>query len=115
MRAGHEPAYLYQSDTDSFETIAGQGIALGVDQDWQYQMYSKVIRSGQILLMTMDGIFETHHQGQMFGKERFKEVVRRHHDRDAAGIRKAIIEAVDDFRGRERQEDDVTLVVMKFL
>jgi serine phosphatase RsbU (regulator of sigma subunit) len=41
---------------------------------------------------------------------------RRHHDRDVVDIRKAIIEALDGFRGRERQEDDVmTLVVMKFL
>ena len=31
------------------------------------------------------------------------------------GILKAILEALDDFRGRELQEDDVTLVVMKFL
>jgi sigma-B regulation protein RsbU (phosphoserine phosphatase) len=74
-----------------------------------------VIRSGQLLLMTTDGIFETRHHGQMFGKKRFKEVVRRHHDLNAAGIRKAILAAVDGFHGPERQEDDVTLVVMKFL
>jgi serine phosphatase RsbU (regulator of sigma subunit) len=51
----------------------------------------------------------------MFGKKRFKEVVRRHHDLDAVGIRKAVLAAVDDFRGPQRQEDDVTLVVMEFL
>jgi serine phosphatase RsbU (regulator of sigma subunit) len=45
-----------------------------VDQDWQYRTYAKVIRSGQLLLMTTDGIFETHHHGQMFGKKCFKEV-----------------------------------------
>ena len=88
---------------------------MGVDQDWQYRTYAKVIRSGQLLLMTTDGIFETHHDGQMFGKKRFKEVVRLHHDLNAAGISKAILAAIDDFRGSERQEDDVTLVVMKFL
>lgn len=115
VRAGHEPAYLYQPDTDSFEELGGQGLALGVDQEWQYQTYAQVIRSGQLLLMTTDGIFETRHHGQMFGKKRFKEVVRRHHDLNAAGIRKAILAAVDGFRGPERQEDDVTLVVMKFL
>jgi sigma-B regulation protein RsbU (phosphoserine phosphatase) len=65
--------------------------------------------------MTTDGILETQHHGQLFGKKRFKEVVRRHHDLSATDIRKAILAAVDDFRESERQQDDITLVVMKFL
>jgi serine phosphatase RsbU (regulator of sigma subunit) len=50
----------------------------------------------------------------MFGRQRFMEVVRRNHHLDAVGIRDAVLAAIDDFRGRTRQEDDVTLVVIKF-
>ena len=55
----------------------------------------------------MNGIY-------FFGKDRIKEVIRRNVDLDAEGIRRAIFNAVEDFRGKAAQEDDVTLVVAKF-
>jgi hypothetical protein len=50
----------------------------------------------------------------MFGKERFKEVVRKNARLETESIRKAVFEAVTKFRGDEPQEDDITLVVLKF-
>ena len=38
----------------------------------------------------------------------------RSHGLEAEGIRKAVFEAVTDFRGDEPQEDDITLVILKF-
>jgi serine phosphatase RsbU (regulator of sigma subunit) len=51
----------------------------------------------------------------LFGKDRIKEVSRRNAGLDAEGIRRAIFNAVENFRGKAPQEDDVTLVVAKFL
>ena len=41
VRAGHDPAILYDPRSESFEELGGSGIALGVDQDWEYKSYTK--------------------------------------------------------------------------
>ena len=115
VRAGHDPVLVYSPDSDQFGELKGQGIPLGVEQDWQYEESTALIKPGQILVLTTDGIMETHNQeGDMFGKDRIKEVIRRNADLDAEGIRRAMFTAVEDFRGRAPREDDVTLVVAKF-
>jgi sigma-B regulation protein RsbU (phosphoserine phosphatase) len=114
VRAGHEPAYLYRPGTDRFETLDGDGAALGIEKELQFAVNRTTARSGEVLILTTDGIFETRRQREMFGRRRFREVVRRTHQLNAAGIRDAVLEAVDGFRGATPQEDDVTLVVIKF-
>jgi serine phosphatase RsbU (regulator of sigma subunit) len=116
VRAGHDPGLLYCPETDRFEELAGAGLALGVDEDWEFEDYSRTVKPGQIVLLTTDGIFEAHNPaGEMFGKARFKEVVRQNCGLESEGLRKAIFEAVTEFRGAEPQEDDITLVILKFL
>jgi sigma-B regulation protein RsbU (phosphoserine phosphatase) len=50
----------------------------------------------------------------MFGKERFKDIVRENAGRRAKDIRMSILDEVAAFRGTKPQEDDITLVVLKF-
>ena len=115
VRAGQDPALLYSPDEDRFETLQGQGIPLGVEESWQYQDYTRTVRTGQILVLTTDGILEAHNKnGEMFGRDRIKEIMRRYAGLGAEGIRLAIIDAVTAFRGEAHQEDDITLVVLKF-
>ena len=116
VRAGHDPGLLYCPDTDRFEELSGAGLALGVDEDWQFEDFSRTVKPGQIVLLTTDGIFEAHNPaGDMFGKARFKAVVRQNAGLEAEGLRKAVFEAVTEFRETEPQEDDITLVILKFL
>jgi sigma-B regulation protein RsbU (phosphoserine phosphatase) len=115
VRAGHEPAYLYRPQADRFEILDGRGMALGVDRKSQYDINRGTASSGEILLLTTDGIFETRRRQELFGRRRFEEVIRGSHHLDAAGIRDAVFAAVDDFRGQTPQEDDVTLVAIKLL
>jgi sigma-B regulation protein RsbU (phosphoserine phosphatase) len=116
VRAGHDPAIVFSPDSDRFGELKGQGIPLGVEQDWQFEESTALIKPGQILVLTTDGIMEAHNQdGDMFGKDRIKEVIRRNAGLDADGIRRAMFTAVEDFRGKAPQEDDITLVVSKFL
>jgi sigma-B regulation protein RsbU (phosphoserine phosphatase) len=116
VRAGHDPALLYTPDADHFEKLEGQGLPLGVEKSWQYRDYTKTVRPGQILILTTDGILETRNKnGEMFGRDRVKEIIRRYAGLGAEGIRLAVIDAVTAFRGESHQEDDITLVVLKFL
>ncbi|CAB1056554.1 Serine phosphatase RsbU, regulator of sigma subunit [Olavius sp. associated proteobacterium Delta 1] len=115
VRAGHDPGLLYCPETDQFEELSGAGLALGVDEDWEFKDFNRTVKPGQIVLLTTDGIFEAHNPaGEMFGKARFKEVVRQNARLEAEGLRKVVYEAVTEFRGAEPQEDDITLVILKF-
>ena len=115
VRAGHDPGLLYCPLSDQFEELSGAGLALGVDENWSFVDYNRSVKPGQIVLLTTDGIFEAHDsEGEMFGKARFKEVVRKNAGLEAEGIRKAVFEAVSEYRGDQAQEDDITLVVLKF-
>ena len=115
IRAGHEPAVLYHAASDSFDELKGDGIALGIDSTWRYQEYvHDACQSGNILLIGTDGIWETRNPaGDIFGKARLKDIIRRLHLHSAKDILDAVIQAIETFRETARQEDDVTLVILK--
>jgi sigma-B regulation protein RsbU (phosphoserine phosphatase) len=114
VRAGHEPAYWYRPQVDRFDMLDGKGIALGIQQESSYAVNRDFAHSNEILVLTTDGIFETSNAREMFGRRRFMETVRRSSHLDAAGILDAVLAALNDFREQISQEDDVTLVVIKF-
>ena len=115
VRAGHDPALLYDPTGDRFETLRGEGIALGLDGDYAYRTNRRVdIKPGQILVVGTDGVWESRNTTEeMFGKERVRDLVRRHAGRDARHIREVILAAVKSFMGDRRAEDDITLMVVK--
>ena len=49
----------------------------------------------------------------MFGKDRFKDLIRDRAHEAAENILKAVIDGLDDFTRPLEKEDDVTLVVIK--
>jgi len=115
VRAGHEPGIFYEPATDTFEELLGPGIALGVDEEWQYEENERNgLASGQIILVGTDGIWETRKaDGEMFGKQRLYGIIRQNTNKTAKGIEKAVLEALGEFRGESDQEDDITMVVIK--
>jgi len=115
VRAGHDPVIVYSPDSDQFDELKGKGLPLGVAQNWNYKDYTATVKPGQILVLTTDGIMETHNEkGEMFGRVRLKAAIRANAGLESEGIRIAIIDAVTKFRGKAPQEDDITLVILKF-
>ena len=115
VRAGHDPAIFYDAVKDEFAELGGNGMALGVDKNWSYKdYYRNNWSSGQLILIGTDGIWETqNNQGEQFGKERLRKVLRRNSHVSAAKIVRAVTDTLADFRQKAPQEDDVTLVVIK--
>lgn len=115
VRAGHDPALLYDPNTDKFHELKGPGFALGVDQEWRYEANKKSgFAKGQIILLGTDGIWEARNrEGKMFGKEPIYEIVRQNHDLSAKEIVDAIFSELTRFQGDGKREDDITLVVIK--
>lgn len=116
VRAGHDPALLYNPYSDHFEKLEGKGLPLGVDENWRYRDYTITVKPGQIMILATDGLLENRNiKGEMFGRERFKNLIRRNAGLGAKDMQATIIEAVTSFQGKAQQEDDITLVILKFL
>jgi len=117
VRAGHDPAILYDPDTDAFEELGGSGIALGVDEEWNYKEYTKSdLNKGQIIFLSTDGIWEAFNQeDEMFGKERIYNIIRKNSSLSADEIINIMIESLKRFQQGAQIKDDITMVVIKII
>jgi PAS domain S-box-containing protein len=115
VRAGHDAAVIYDPAVDSFEELMGAGLALGVDQHFVYEEYPKTgLRRGQVIAIGTDGIWEAcNRDGQMFGKQRFREIIRENAGRSSDQIIDAVYSDLNNFKPGLKQADDITLVVIK--
>ncbi|MEX1349017.1 MAG: SpoIIE family protein phosphatase [Desulfobacterales bacterium] len=114
VRAGHDPAIVYDPSKEAFDELKGQGLPLGFDDSIEYDSFQHRIEPGQVIVIGTDGIWETHNNtGEMFGKEALMEIIRDNHTASARQIVETITETLEQFRGDEAPEDDITLVVIK--
>ena len=115
VRAGHDAAEIYDPVADSFRELGGSGMALGVDDAWNYQEYRETGCTGnEIILIGTDGIWETENPlGERFGKERLRQIIRRFSRSSSVAMIEAVFSAITDFRQTAVQADDITLVVVK--
>ena len=115
VRAGHDPAILYDPGMDQFEYLTGPGVALGVDSASRYTLQHRSnLVEGCLLLLGTDGIWEAcNAYGEMFGKERVLALIKRHAGASAGTIRDRLVSALNDFCGSSDVEDDITMVVIK--
>jgi sigma-B regulation protein RsbU (phosphoserine phosphatase) len=117
VRAGHEPALVYDRTGKTFTELSGNGMVLGVDDAYMYEeFWREGWNQDDIILIGTDGIHETRNENdQMFGQQRLQEIIQKHAGASARDINNNVINSVREFRGKAAQEDDVTLVVVKFL
>ena len=115
VRAGHDPALLYDPERDLFEELGGEGIALGVNETAVYPISSyKGLVAGQVIAVGTDGLWEARNSnGTMFGKSQLKNLIRLHHYESAEKILDSIFEAILEHTNGTRSEDDMTLVILK--
>lgn len=115
VRAGHDPAVLYDPAQDRFEDLHGQGIALGIDESWRYSEYEHVnLKNGQVILLSTDGIWEAQNpQSKMFGKTAMYDIIRENAGASARDILNAVISGLNHFKQGTQAQDDETLVVIK--
>jgi sigma-B regulation protein RsbU (phosphoserine phosphatase) len=114
VNAGHDPAMIFDRESGEFEELTGNALPLGVSEMTTYQKFDKKIKLDQIIMMGTDGIWEAQGpQGKMFGKERFKDIIRNNAGQPAKDIIQAVIKEVDRFCHPLEKADDLTLVVTK--
>ena len=77
-------------------------------------MLQSFFDTGDILLIGTDGIWEVRNTaGETLGTERLKSKLISHTSKSAPQLHALIMELVRHFRGDNRQEDDITLSVVK--
>ena len=117
VRAGHEPAIVFDPNDGEFRELSGAGIALGVVEDHSYQEYSiEGWQSGTIIIIGTDGVHETRNaDSEMFGMNRLRDIISTNAAEPAKIIQDSVIQTLHSFRGSAPQEDDITLVVLKLI
>lgn len=117
VSAGHDPAIAYNPSTDVFVELSGADIPMGLDADWEYQEFDRGgWINGQVIVIGTDGIWETRdNTGRMFGKTGLRDIIKANARKSCAEIAKAITDTLGRYRQGRSQEDDVTLVVIKFV
>jgi sigma-B regulation protein RsbU (phosphoserine phosphatase) len=93
----------------------GTGMALGVNDAFQYsENRHEGLINGQIIAIGTDGIWEAFNKkGAMFGKTRFKEIIRRNAAAGADDILNTVYNEINQFTEGQKTEDDITLVIIK--
>ena len=113
--AGHDPAIVFRPSDDSFRELEGGDLPLGVVPDTEYEEYrSNSLAPGDIVILGTDGIWETMNQGgELFGKDRLRDLMREHSNEPVAEIAAALERTLDAYRGACTQMDDITFVVIR--
>ena len=116
INAGHNPPYLARSTEAGMEIteLGAGGPPLGLFPEIQYEEADLELRPGDLIVAFTDGVPEAlNGEGEEFGEERLKELLRGPGGRAAEEISARISSQVRDWMGAAEQHDDVTIVVMQ--
>ena len=88
---------------------------MGVNDAFDYQEnFRHNLTNGQIIAIGTDGIWEAvNSEGEMFGKTRFRSIIRNNANAAAGDILNAVYSELNQYTLGQRSEDDITLVVIK--
>lgn len=115
VRAGHDPAVVYDPVHDNLFDLKGSGIPIGVDDNHNYKNYqSEKLAAGTVVGLGTDGVWEARNiQGELFGKERFKRLLKENAGFSAKTIVDGVLTGLQQFCYDTPLADDVTVVVLK--
>ncbi len=112
---GHDPAIWLRRSMGKIEELPNTGVPLGILEDATFERVEPVtLEAGDIVAIGTDGIWEAANAaGDMFGKDRMREVLSASVEKSAAEIHTSVVAAVNEFLGSTHQQDDITLVIIK--
>lgn len=116
--AGHDPPFVYEPDRQAFRELQDVGgLPLGIMRDGPYQEgVERDLTPDTVILLGTDGLWEAQNpDGEQYGKERIRQVIREHADQSAAQIVNAVLASHQDFTSGREEDDDVTFMVAKFV
>ncbi len=117
--AGHPYPLLYKADENKIIELKQEdqkqyGI-LGVEGlDVSFPPVSFRIAQDDIIICYTDGLTDSvNSKGEEFSKERVIKIIKEYHHESAIMLMNRIMDKLNDFIGREKPTDDITLMVLK--
>lgn len=113
--AGHAPALHYSATEDAFAALEATGFPLGLVDAPEYPPGPALpMRHGDIVLLCTDGIVEAANaQGELFGHERLKAVIRQARQLPAQRLVEQLAQEVEQHISNKNPADDLTILVAK--
>ena len=114
ISAGHNPAYLFRSDTGKIELLSSGNLILGAFARISYQSSPLHLHQGDILVVYSDGLTEARNQREeMFGAERLLEIIQQEAPSGSHAFQQKFLQAVEEFTQGMPQRDDITFLVVE--
>ncbi|MHC4812094.1 MAG: PP2C family protein-serine/threonine phosphatase [Planctomycetota bacterium] len=114
VNAGHNPTMIYRSETDEVEEIMADDTVLGFIPTPTHNVVKAELAPGDFILLYTDGVTESVNiDGEMFGEDRLKGVLKSSARGSATNILSAVFGAVEFHADKTSNDDDITAVVIK--
>lgn len=117
-RAGHCPMVYVSGNSSGLVRPTGIGLGLANDRLFEdaTQEITLKLKNGDICVFYTDGVNESRNQdGEEFGFDRLVEIVTKSRMESAERIKENILNEIRNYTGNSSYEDDMTLVVIKWL
>ena len=112
--AAMPPLFLYKASTAEVEEILQINLPLGSLNRESYQLIERSFENGDVLLQLSDGLPEAPNKnGQLFDYHRIQSLLALNGNNTAEEIKKALIEAADNWLQGAHNPDDITFIVIK--
>lgn len=116
--AGHTTLLWYRSETDKIELIAPTSPSLGLFEESSFASARCEPTAGDVVLLYSDGAVDaTDSRRERFGQTRLQQALRQvaRHGQSARDCAKSIVAAIDEFTEGEKVEDDVSVIVLRWV
>ncbi len=114
--AGHTPAFLHPARGSMTELSGQHGLPLGLYPDRDYLDSSITLGHGDSVILYTDGITERiNESGEFFGTDSLYSLFHQMKGLNPDEISALIMKSVDDFGGKATLNDDLSLMILKYL
>ena len=115
LSAGHGPLFIYSRLDDKFTDLNAHALPFGILPSFHAEPPTRTrLSTGDLVLLATDGFFEwENEQGEDFGVQRIKGVVRACRDAPPKEIVTKLYESAMNFARGSKQQDDLTAVIIK--
>lgn len=116
VNAGHNPPLLFDVEKDQLVSLQRTGMALGVDENANFESKTAILAPGGFTLLYTDGVTDARDaQGRDYGLERLVEVINALRRAPCEQVLSTLERSVSSFIGDTPLYDDMTIVLTKRL
>lgn len=113
VNCGHNFPYRLNKDGE-FQALEKGGIVLGMLSDYPFEQETLSLAPEEIIVIYSDGVTEAEdHSEALFGESRLQEIIKQNKQLTAKQLIDKIYADVQFFARGKKQDDDITMVIIK--